>query len=360
MVILQTETLRGWGGQQNRVLMESVGLSERGHKVLIACRPGSVLSEKAKQSGIKVYEMNMVKKAHLQNIPKLISIIRDEKVDLVSTHSSVDSWAGGLAAKFTGRKLIRFRQNLYAIGRDPLTRLIYGAADRIIVSSSAIRDLLTECGANRKKMVIIPETVDLYRFEPGIPSLREELNIPDDVLIIGNTSTFTEVKGQIYFLQAFNRINKEFPCILMFAGDLKEPFRSQHLSHVNEEFRDKVIFLGHRDDIPNVLKTIDLYVFPSYCEGLGTALLESLAMERPVAVSDIPTFREYIEDGKNGVFFKVKNPEDLAEKVIALLKDGEKRKMLGKNARVTIEKGFSIQRMLDLTETLYQEVIHAA
>jgi glycosyltransferase involved in cell wall biosynthesis len=360
MVILQTETLRGWGGQQNRVLAESVGLNERGHKVVIACRQGSILSEKAKQAGIKVYELNMVKQGHLTNIPKLIGIIKNEGVDLVSTHSSVDSWAGGLAARLSGRRLIRFRQNLYTIGRDPLTRFIYSIPDRLIVSSDAVRNVLTQCGVKREKMVIIPETVDMQRFDTGVEDLRSELNISRDVLIIGNTSTFTEVKGQIYLLQAFNIINKKIPCILMFAGDLKEPFRSQHLSYVNEEFRDKVVFLGHRDDIPRVLKTIDVYVFPSYLEGLGTALLESMAMERPVAVSDIPTFREFIEDSENGIFFRVKDTEDLAEKVIPLLSDNDLREKLGKNARATIHKNFSIERMLDLTEALYDEVINAA
>ncbi|MBI4683240.1 MAG: glycosyltransferase family 4 protein [Nitrospirae bacterium] len=363
MVILQTETLRGWGGQQNRVLTESVGLDKRGHKVIIACRPGSVLSQKAKQAGIKVYEMDMVKGAYLSNIPKLINIIKEEGVDLLSTHSSVDSWAGGLAAKYSGRRLIRFRQNLYPVGRGPLAWFIYSIPDRIIANSNACRNVLTKCGVNREKIVIIPDSVDIQRFDPVIPvneDLRAELGISPETLIIGNTSTFTEVKGQIYLLQAFNIINKKFPCILMFAGDLKEPFRSQHLSYVNEEFRDKVIFLVHKEDIPRVLKTIDIYVFPSYLEGLGTALLEAMAMERPVAVSDIPTFREFIEDKVNGVFFKVKNTEDLAEKVVSLLNDKELREKLGKNARATIQNNFSLERMLDLTEALYKEVIHAA
>jgi glycosyltransferase involved in cell wall biosynthesis len=359
MVILETETLKRWGGQQNRVLAESVGLQQRGHRVMIACRTGSILSQKARQAGIKVYELNMVKNAHLSNIPKLISIMKKEGVDLVATHSSVDSWSGGLAAKLSGRRLIRFRQNLYKIGRDPLTKFIYSIPDRIIVSSDACRNVLRDCGVNNQKMVQIPDTVDMERFEPGVESLRAELNISDDVPIIGNTATFTEVKGQIYLLQAFNTICKKIPCILMFAGDIKEPSRSQHLSYVNEEFRDNVVFLGHRDDIPRVLNTLDVYVFPSYLEGLGTALLESMAMERPVAVSDIPTFREFIEEQSNGIFFKVKDPDDLAEKVISLLNDGALRGKLGKNARTTIQNNFSNQRMLDLTEALYNEVIDA-
>ncbi|KPK02765.1 MAG: hypothetical protein AMK71_01195 [Nitrospira bacterium SG8_35_4] len=359
MVILQTETLRGWGGQQNRLLIESIEFNKRGHRAVIACRTGSILSQKAREAGVKVYELNMVKKAHLSNIPKLINIIKKEQIELVATHSSVDSWAGGLAAKLTGRRLIRIRQNLYPVGRDPLTKFIYSIPDRIVVCSGAVRDVLAGCGVKEGKMELIPDTVNVERFHPGVGDLREELNIPKDVLIIGNTSTFTEVKGQIYLLEAFNTIIKKVPCILMFAGDLKEPFRSRHLSYVHEEFRDKVVFLGHRDDIPKVLKTIDLFVFPSYLEGLGHSLLEAMAMERPVAVSDIPTFREFIQDAENGIFFRVKDPGDLAEKVVSLLNDTEQRARIGKNARATIRQRFTTGIMMDLMESLYREIIHA-
>ena len=68
MVILQTETLRGWGGQQNRVLAESIGFNERGHRAIIACRPGSILSQKARDARITVYELNLVKKAGVSNL----------------------------------------------------------------------------------------------------------------------------------------------------------------------------------------------------------------------------------------------------------------------------------------------------
>jgi hypothetical protein len=118
MIVLHTETLKRWGGQQNRVLAEAVGLIKRGHKVVIACNRGSVLAKKADAAGIKVYEVNMAKHAHLFTIPTLVRIINKEDIEIVSTHSSVDSWAGGIAARLTGRYLVRFRHNIYPIGRQ--------------------------------------------------------------------------------------------------------------------------------------------------------------------------------------------------------------------------------------------------
>ncbi len=359
MNIFHTETLKKWGGQQNRVLLEALGLQDRGHKVIIACHRESVLSQKAKHSGIKVYEMNMVKQAYPAIIIKLIKIIREENIDIVSTHSSVDSWAGGIAARLAGRKLVRFRHNLYPPGRGLLVKFIYTIPDKIIAISNTVKDVLINSGVNKDKLTIIPSAVDTQRFQYEVQDFRDELKISPETLIIGNTSTFTEVKGQIYLLQAFNSISKKIPCVLMFAGRLNEPSLSRYLSYVNKEFRDKVVFLGHRDDIPKVLKTIDIFVYPSYMEGLGTALLEAMTMKRPVAVSDIPTFHEFIEDGMNGLYFKPKDPDDLAKKVVVLLQNRELREKLGSNAGATAIKRFTVSRMIELTETCYKEVVHA-
>lgn len=357
MNILHTETLTKWGGQQNRVLTEAIGLSKRGHKVIIACHRGSILAQKAKTAGIKVYEVNMVKRAHMITVPKLISIITKEKIEIISTHSSVDSWAGGIAAKLTGRCLVRFRHNLYPIGRDPLTSLIYSIPDRIIAISDTVKDVLIKRGLKNEEITIIHDSVNTNIFKTDVEDLRKELRIPPETIVIGNTSGFTGIKGQKYLLQAFNTIYKKIPCILLFAGRLNEPFKSKYLSHVREELRDKVIFLGHRDDIPRVLKTIDIFISPSVVEGLGIALLEAMAMEKPVIVSDITTFKEFIIDKVNGLYFKVRDPENLAEKVTFLMENKNLRGQISKKARSTVLEKFTIDKMIDYTETLYSEVL---
>ncbi|RJQ19419.1 MAG: glycosyltransferase family 1 protein [Nitrospiraceae bacterium] len=359
MNILHTETLKKWGGQQNRVLQEAVGLRERGHYVVIACQKDSILADKAGKAGLKVYELNFRGKNYLMLVPKLAKIVRQENIDIVSTHSSADSWAGGMAAGFTGTKLVRFRHNLYPMGRGLPAKLIYSMPERIIAISGAVKDVFVQHGMGNKKIAIIPDAVDTQIFNPGAEDLRAELKILPETLVIGNTSTFTEVKGQEYLLKAFNIIGRKVPCILLFAGRLMEPARSRYLSHVDPELRDKVIFLGHRDDVPGVLKTLDVFVFPSFLEGLGTALLEAMMMEKAVTVSDIPTFRDFVEEGENGVYFKAKDFEDIAEKVIALLQNKVLRDGLGRNARATALEKFTVGKMLDLTEACYTEVFNA-
>jgi glycosyltransferase involved in cell wall biosynthesis len=117
--------------------------------------------------------------------------------------------------------------------------------------------------------------------------------------------------------------------------------------------------LGHRDDVQNVLKTIDIFVYPSFLEGLGTALLEAMAMERPVAVSDIPTFRHFIADGENGVFFKARDHEAIAEKIISLINNRDLMFRIGKKARLTILDKFGLNKMIDDTENCYRRILYS-
>jgi glycosyltransferase involved in cell wall biosynthesis len=356
MNILHTETLKRWGGQQNRVLVESKGLIQRGHRVVIACNRGSVLARKAKDAGIKVYELDMNKKTYFRTIPQLMGIIKREEIDIVSTHSSVDSWAGGIAAKLTGRKLVRFRHNLYPIGRDPLTKFIYGMPDIFIVTSHATRDIL-KSRVDEKTIAVVPSSVDLGRFTPETDDLRRELQMTRDTMVIGNTSTFTWTKGLESLLQAFNLIHEKIPSVLMIAGRVSETKKDKYLKHIQEDLREKVFLLGHREDIPKVLKTFDIFVFPSVLDSTPQSLLEAMAMERPVVVSDIPTFREFIVDGENGLFFRVRDPMDIARKVLFLIHNRELRERLGRNARRTVIERFTVERMLDKTEALYRELL---
>ena len=357
MRILHTETLKKWGGQQNRILVEARGLAERGHTVVIACHTGSILAGKARDAGIRAYEMNMVKQAHVVNIGKLVRIIRNEGIEIVSTHSSVDSWAGGIAAKLSGRKLVRFRHNLYPVGRDPLTRLIYALPSKIVAIGDVIGEALGQYGVRPEKISVIRSSVDAEKFEAEGEDLRREIGIPKDALVIGNTSTFTRVKGQEALLSAFNAICRETPCRLLFAGRLNEESKKKYLPLVESGYRDRVIFLGHRDDIPRVLRTLDIFVYPSLLEGLGTALLEAMAMKRAVVASDIPTFTHFIRPGENGVLFSHDVPGDLAEKVIALLRDEGMRRRLGEKARETVKRKFSSDVMIEKTEALYHAVL---
>lgn len=363
MNILYTETLRLWGGQQNRVLQEAAGLSRKGHKVIIACHKGSLLSERAKEAGIKTYEVNMTKRSHLFTIFRLVAIIRREKADIVCTHSSVDSWAGGIASLLTRRILVRFKHNIYRVKKNPLSRFIYSLPRIFISVSNAASDILIQAEhIPRNKIRRIYGAVDPDEFDPAridknySRELRHSLGIPENALIIGNTSGFTEVKGQRYLLNSANKLFRMYDNIyLLLAG--KNDKNEKVLECVEPEFHDRIILPGLRGDIPLLLSIIDIFVFPSTIEAFGYSLIEAMSMAKPVLASDIPSFREFITDETNGIFFRSADSESLSKALINLIKNTDKWQAIGNNARKTVIERFQPDRMFNEIEKIYLDLI---
>ncbi|MEN2986538.1 MAG: glycosyltransferase family 4 protein [Thermodesulfovibrionaceae bacterium] len=359
MNILHTETLKRWGGQQNRVLNEIIRLKEKGYHVVLVCNKNSMIAQKSKIFGIKVYEIDLKKTNYWRTIPKLIDIIKKENINIVSTHSSVDSWAAGIAAKLCGRKFVRFKHNMFPINRSFLTRFIYSLPDKFIAISEPIKDLMIHYGISSAKIEVVPTSVDIERFNPSVvPDLRKHFSVPEDALVIGNISGFTKHKAQHVLFQAFSLVNEKYPCFLLLAGNISEQKKQEYLSFVKRQFQNRVIFTGYREDIPSVLKSIDIYVSSSVSEGLSVAVLEAMAMEKSIVVSDIPAFKTFVKDGFNGLFFKSENSEELKGKILFLIENKKYREEIGRNARQTVLDRFNLNKMIEDTERIYKELIN--
>src|SRR5579885_2952400 len=107
--ILHTEASAGWGGQEIRILREAEGMRKRGYEIIFAIMKGGMLAQRAREKGFTVYELNFSRYAWGIALFQLIAILLSHRIDIVNTHSSLDSWIGGLAARFARKKIIRTR-----------------------------------------------------------------------------------------------------------------------------------------------------------------------------------------------------------------------------------------------------------
>ncbi|MEW6108856.1 MAG: glycosyltransferase family 4 protein [Nitrospirota bacterium] len=364
MVILYTETLKKWGGQQNRILTEAVGLSRRNHRVILVCHRNSMLAVRAKEAGLTVYEVNMVKQAHLLTIPKLMKIIKEEKVDLVVTNSSVDSWAGGIAAKMKGKRLVRIKHNLNPVKSNVLTRFVYSLPDRFVSVSGQAYNMLIKSGyIPPEKIDIVYAAVDVNMFNPDIITdeekkrYREEIGIPGDALVIGNTSGFAAVKGQGNLIRAINELMKERDDIVLLLAGWYSSSRNIY-DLVSQEFRNRVFLPGLVNNVPLALGIMDIFVFPSIKEAFGISLIEAMAMAMPVIVSDIPTFRGFVRDGVNGLLFRSGDSRDLLDVLRSLVGNPGLRKFLGSGARHTVMEKFRLDNMINEMDNIYNNILN--
>jgi glycosyltransferase involved in cell wall biosynthesis len=120
---------------------------------------------------------------------------------------------------------------------------------------------------------------------------------------------------------------------------------------------DNVLFMGEREDVPEILRSLDVLLMPSWFEPFGRAIIEAMAMGVPVVATDVGGPTEIVANGKEGVLLPPRDPERWAKVVAALLEDPERRKVMGQNARERATRDFSVERHIEQVEALYDEVL---
>jgi glycosyltransferase involved in cell wall biosynthesis len=232
-------------------------------------------------------------------------------------------------------------------------------ADRVITVGGSTRQyMIQEKGIPAEKVMTIPTGIDLSMFDAkGVQGdLRQELGIPSQSPVFGTVSVFRRLKGHRVLLEATPEILRAIPeARLLLAG---EGPQERNIRNKIEELGigRSVLMPGFREDVPRVLNTMDVFVFPSLQEALGTAILEALAMARAVAASRVGGIPEIIEDGKTGFFINPENPADVAEKVIRLLKNPDLRRRVGDQGRRFVEAHYDHRLMVRRLEDLYREL----
>ena len=359
--ILHTESSLGWGGQETRVLAELEWMRAQGHWTTLAAPPESAIAKRARDAGILFYPLRTHKALLPLEVARLAAWLIRNRVDVVNTHSSNDGWLAGLAARLALRPiLIRSRH----IEVDYPNRFWSGLAFRflphhVITTSQRIADrLAAELGIPPARATCIATGVDLARFHPEVPgTLREKLGLPPDVALVGIISVLRSWKGHATFLEAAGKLlgDKARRVHFVIAGD--GPAREEWTQFIKKEpWKDNVTLLGHRNDVPNLLASLDVLVLPSYAhEGIPQIILQAQAMSRPVVATTIGGIPEVVEDGVTGLLVPPRDADALAEKIAALFDDPALSARLGQAGRKNIEKSYSLDAMGEKLLALYEK-----
>ena len=360
--ILHTESSKGWGGQENRTLKESIGLKKMGARVIIACQPDSKLAKVGAENGIEIRTVRMESSISPSAIFSLLKIIKQENVNIVCTHSGKDSMLGAIAGRLSSKKpkIVRTRHLALSI----TSKITYSIFPHKVVTVSEYvgKYLIEEKGIAAGKVFSIPTGVDLEVFNPDVVKAvsREELGISPDAVIVGTIAILRRKKGHHTLLDAIPSVLKEFPdTVFLFVGDGPQ---KENIEKKISEFgiAENVKLLGLRKDIPEILKTTDLFVLPTLQEALGTSFLEAMAMKKPVIGTNVGGVPEVVNNGIAGLLVEPEKPVVLAEAVIALLKDKEKMRRMGEEGRRIVEKKYSVDVMAKRLYEFYSSLLVVA
>ena len=228
--------------------------------------------------------------------------------------------------------------------------------DRLVTNSHGTRKFYVERGLPADKFKVIPNGIPA---PPAVtPALvRDELGIPSSancVLTVGRLWPQKRIKDLVWAADLLKGVRDDIHLLVVGEGPQRP-----HLERFRDRVRvaDRVHLLGHREDVPALLAASDVVWLASGYEGQSNALMEAMAMSKPVVATDIVGNRELVEDGVSGLLVPVGDAAAFAQKTQELLKHPERAQRLGRAARRRMLANFSVGAMVDAYAQLYRELL---
>ncbi len=355
---IHIDTRPDWRGGQNQVLLTLRGLKSRGHAAELMALAGGALDRRARDEGFQVHPIpaNSVRWNGHSLLQKLMRARRYEIVHAHDPHGLTLAW---LARAHRSATLIAQRRVANPLSRAPFALARYRAAKRIFAVSKFIADSVIRSGISANQVDVVYEGVKLpdRTTEGQRQSARDRWKVADAEILLGVVGYLLPEKGQEALIRALPAVHKDFPsCKLLLAGDgPTRPALEKLASELN--ITRSVIFTGFIERIETVYQALDLFLFPSLAEPLGTSMLAAMSYALPVigvASGGVP---EMVSSEKNGLLVPAPNPDAFATCIKRLLHNREEARNFGEAARATIEEKFTDDRMVESTIDKYQSLL---
>ncbi len=297
---------------------------------------------------------------------KMVSVVKNEKLDLLHVHYAIPHASAAYMAKQilkTQGIVIPVVTTLHGtditlVGKDPtyepVVTFSINQSDGVTAVSRDLRKETYNSFKIDNEIVVIPNFIDLEKFKKQKKDHFKKAICPGGESLIVHTSNFREVKRVLDVVRIFNNIVKEIPAKLLMIGDGPERDRAESLCrelHISDDVR----FLGKLEAVEEVLSVADLFLMPSEKESFGLAALEAMACEVPVISTNTGGLPELNIQGGTGFLSAIGDIEDMTRKSLMVL-DPANLPRFKQNA-LQRAKEFDISRILPLYESYYEDVM---
>ena len=355
-LILHVESSTGLGGQEIRIFNESRWLLDHGWGVVLVCQPASRMAAEARVAGVSTVELHMRSPIDGWALFHLYRVVTRLGVDLIHTHSSVDSWLGGIVGNARRIPVIRSRHVSIPVKR--LT--VYRLADRIIASGVAIKEILERAGLPPERVVSIPAGVDLGRFSPRVSGARIRQELGHTEPLVGLIADVRGSKGHQILLAAVPLVLARVPTARFVVVGDGVGFREVSESARAHGLAEYVRLLGFRRDIPEIMAALDVLIAPSLrSEGVSQVILQALAMGTPVVATNVGGIAEVILDGVTGTLIAPGDPVALASAILSVLRDPGGARRRAHAGQTIVADRYTLDRSMEGTLGIYKELIGA-
>ena len=354
----------GLGGAEQVVINLVKNLDKTKFNPMVCClNDKGKFSDELEREGIKVIALNKRGKIDISIIPKLISVMKKNRIDVVNTHLWGANFWGRIAAKMAAVKVIIATEHNEDVWKTKahylLDRLLNRWTDKVIAVSNSVKEFYVNTAglkADRIKVIHNGVSLSLHPTTCNLQPMRQEFGIQDNETVLALIGRLVPQKGHRYFISAFKQLStdRKVRGLIVGSGPLETELRA-YAKGIG--LNGNLVFTGLRKDIPNLLDVVDILVMPSLREGLPIVALEAMAKNKPVVATDVGGNPEVIIDGKTGILVSPENSIMLALAIKRLIDDKEYAARLGNNGKNRLKEYFSVGKMVKETERLYEECL---
>jgi glycosyltransferase involved in cell wall biosynthesis len=360
----------GWAGGEMYLLQLAQALDRTRFELVVLVPEDGVLVSRLQGLGIETAVVSLGGRlGSPKPVRDLVACLRAWRPDIVQSHGARTNVYCRLACRIAGvaRHVSTVHNSLYDYPVSGARRAAYVLADRatarlsdviICVAQSLARDLIERSRVPADRIRVIPNGVDLARFDPAVVDglgLRDELGLGEGS-VVGIVGRMTPQKAHTDFIAAFDLVRRRHPrarALLVGDGPLRGEIEAAARAH---RVSDACVFAGVRDDIPECLAVMSAAALSSHSEGFPFTVLEALAMARPLAATSVNGVTEIVESGQDGLLVPPRRPDLLGDALASLLDDPVRAAMLGRAGRKTVESRYSLARTIDHLTVLYAEL----
>lgn len=368
----------GTGGAERSLATSLPRLVAGGVEPVIAClfRRSEGVQARLEAEGHRIHFLKST--GRLSRIAEMRQLVRAERPDLVHTTLFESDVTGRIAARGGPPVLsslvsvpyepIRLTDPAIRRSRLRAVQAIDGwtarnMTDHFHAVTQAVKDASVEAlRISPDKVTVVPRGRDPEQLgrttRERRATTRQLLGIGIDAPLLASVGRQEFAKGQRLLLEAVAPLLLDYPnLVVVVAGRKGNASGELEALHDRFGFGDRVRFLGHRDDVADIVAAADIFVFPSLYEGIGGSLIEAMALERPIVTTDVPSIVEVVERDRNALVVPRGDSAALTSAVRTLLDDRDLRARFGARGRDIFLDRFSLDRSVDGMIGLYQRVI---
>ncbi len=369
------------GGMESHIHTLAAGLQHRTWQdgavkvfvILPEAREIDLLDQSLAQAGIRTHRLTLIGdqpgNVRLQKISQLVRLLKEEKADVFHQHRTGPfhgKWAI-LAARLAGTPVALATEHSapdqpVGLSKRLVNRLADRLLDRLIVVSDENRKRQVQiAGRQDDLLTVVHNGIDLQRFEQVEPrmrkSLRQSLELPEAAYVLGFVGRLHPVKGAVDFLQALVVLAPRYPDVYgVVVGEGPQDDDLRQKAKV-EGIESRVRFMGFRNDVPQILQALDVFILPSLDEPFGLVVAEAGAAGLPVVATRVGGVPEIIKDGITGILIPPHSPDEIVCAVEELIQRPDLARSLADAGRKRAEESFSQEVMVEKTLAVYREAI---